>query len=148
MEFLNPGYLGVGHRLSPAYAVPVERYHDAERAETLKRVIQPFVLRRLKTDKSIIADLPDKMEMTVYCNLTQEQASLYEAVVKEMMEKIEEADGIERKGLMPGDADEAQAGLQSPGAVCGDGSACRAVRASWRAWKRCSRRCWLPGIRR
>jgi SNF2 family DNA or RNA helicase/intein/homing endonuclease len=100
MEFLNPGYLGSAKDFSGKFAVPIEKYHDADRAETLKKVIQPFVLRRLKTDKAIISDLPDKMEMKVYCNLTQEQASLYEAVVKEMMEKIEAADGIERKGLV------------------------------------------------
>jgi SNF2 family DNA or RNA helicase len=100
MEFLNPGYLGSAKDFSGKFAVPIEKYHDADRAETLKKVIQPFVLRRLKTDKTIISDLPDKMEMKVYCNLTQEQASLYEAVVKEMMEKIEAADGIERKGLV------------------------------------------------
>ena len=100
MEFLNPGYLGSAKDFSGKFAVPIEKYHNADRAETLKKVIQPFVLRRLKTDKSIISDLPDKMEMKVYCNLTQEQASLYEAVVKEMMEKIEAADGIERKGLV------------------------------------------------
>ncbi len=100
MEFLNPGYLGSGTDFRKKFSIPIERYHDADRAEVLKRVIQPFVLRRLKTDKSIIADLPEKMEMKVFCNLTQEQASLYEAVVKEMMEKIEESDGIQRKGLV------------------------------------------------
>ena len=100
MEFLNPGYLGSAKDFSSKFAVPIEKYHDAERSETLKKVIQPFVLRRLKTDKAIISDLPEKNEMKVYCNLTQEQASLYEAVVKEMMEKIEESEGIERKGLV------------------------------------------------
>jgi len=100
MEFLNPGYLGSATDFRKKFAIPIERYHDAKRAEMLKRVIQPFVLRRLKTDKAIISDLPDKMEMKVYCNLTQEQASLYEAVVQEMLEKIEQAEGIERKGLV------------------------------------------------
>lgn len=100
MEFLNPGYLGSGADFRKNFAIPIERYHDANRAEALKRLIQPFVLRRLKTDKTIIADLPDKMEMKVFCNLTQEQASLYEAVVQEMLAKIEEAEGIERKGLV------------------------------------------------
>lgn len=100
MDFLNPGYLGSGEAFRKNFALPIERYHKAEQAEMLKRLIQPFVLRRVKTDKEIIKDLPDKMEMKVFCNLTQEQASLYEAVVKEMMKKIEEADGIERKGLI------------------------------------------------
>ncbi|GAC1645053.1 MAG: DEAD/DEAH box helicase [Ktedonobacteraceae bacterium] len=100
MEFLNPGYLGSGTEFHKNFATPIERHHNAERADTLKRLTQPFILRRLKTDKEIIQDLPDKMEMKVFCNLTQEQASLYEAVVKEMLERIEEADGIERKGLV------------------------------------------------
>lgn len=100
MEFLNPGYLGSATDFRKQFAMPIERFRDAERANLLKRVVQPFLLRRLKTDKSIIADLPDKMEMKVFCNLTQEQASLYEAVVKEMLAKIEEADGIERRGLV------------------------------------------------
>jgi SNF2 family DNA or RNA helicase len=100
MEFLNPGYLGTGKDFHSNFAIPIERYHNVEKSGTLKRLIQPFVLRRLKTDKTIIQDLPDKMEMNVFCNLTQEQASLYEAVVKEMMEKIELADGLERKGLI------------------------------------------------
>ena len=100
MEFLNPGYLGSGTDFRQSFAIPIERYHNPERSETLKRLIQPFVLRRLKTDKTIIQDLPDKMEMNVFCNLTQEQASLYEAVVKEMMEKIEQSDGMERRGLI------------------------------------------------
>ncbi len=100
MEFLNPGYLGSATDFRKQFAIPIERFRDADRSDMLKRVIQPFLLRRLKTDKSVIADLPDKMEMKVFCNLTQEQASLYEAVVKEMIEKIESADGIERKGLV------------------------------------------------
>lgn len=101
MEFLNPGYLGSATDFRKRFAIPIERYHDAERAGVLKRVIQPFVLRRVKTDKAIIADLPEKMEMKVFCNLTQEQASLYEAVLKEMLEKIENAEKeIERKGLI------------------------------------------------
>ncbi len=100
MEFLNPGYLGSGAEFRKSFALPIERYHNTERAEILKQLIQPFVLRRVKTDKEIIKDLPDKMEMKVFCNLTQEQASLYEAVVREMIEKIEQAEGIERKGLV------------------------------------------------
>ncbi len=100
MEFLNPGYLGSATEFRKKFAIPIERYREKDRAETLKRLIQPFVLRRLKTDKAIIADLPEKMEMKVFCNLTQEQASLYEAVVKEMLEQIEESEGIQRKGLV------------------------------------------------
>ena len=100
MEFLNPKYLGTSKEFNTKFATPIEKYHDKQQAETLKRLIQPFVLRRLKTDKTIIQDLPDKMEMNVFCNLTQEQASLYEATVKEMIEQIENSEGIQRKGLV------------------------------------------------
>jgi SNF2 family DNA or RNA helicase len=100
IDFLNPAYLRSARDFRTKFAIPVEKYRDADRAETLKRLIQPFVLRRLKTDKTIIKDLPEKMEMKVFCNLTREQATLYEAVVKEMLEKIEEAEGIERRGLV------------------------------------------------
>jgi len=100
MEFLNPGYLGSGSDFRKNFALPIERYRSAEQAALLKKLIQPFVLRRVKTDREIIQDLPDKMEMKVFCNLTQEQASLYEAVVKDMMEKIEEAEEMQRRGLI------------------------------------------------
>lgn len=100
MEFLNPGYLGSAKDFRTRFAVPIERYRNRGQAETLKHLIQPFVLRRMKTDPTIINDLPEKMEMKVFCNLTGEQASLYQAVVDEMMEKIEDSEGIERKGLV------------------------------------------------
>jgi len=100
MEFLNPSYLRSAKEFHTNFAIPIEKYHNPERAETLKRLIQPFVLRRLKTDPNIINDLPEKMEMKVFCQLTREQASLYEAVLKEMVEKIENSAGIERKGLV------------------------------------------------
>ena len=100
MDFLNPGYLGSPSDFRRNFAIPIERFHDAQRTEILRKVARPFLLRRLKTDPNIIHDLPRKMEMKVFCNLTKEQATLYEAVVKDMMEKIELSEGIERKGLV------------------------------------------------
>ncbi|GAC1393699.1 MAG: hypothetical protein NVSMB38_22950 [Ktedonobacteraceae bacterium] len=122
MEFLNPGYLGSGTEFHKNFATPIERYHNAERADALKRLTQPFILRRLKTDKAIIQDLPDKMEMKVFCNLTQEQASLYEAVVKDMLERIEEADGIERRGLVLATLMKLKQVCNHPAHFVGDGS--------------------------
>ncbi|MDP2950431.1 MAG: DEAD/DEAH box helicase [Chloroflexota bacterium] len=100
MEFLNPGYLGSGEEFRRSFAVPIEKYRDGERLARLRRLVQPFLLRRLKTDPAVISDLPEKMEMKTFCNLTREQASLYQAVLKEMMEKVEGSEGIERKGLV------------------------------------------------
>ncbi len=122
MEFLNPGYLGSGKDFRANFAIPIEKYRNKDRAEALKRVIQPFVLRRLKTDKTIIADLPDKLEMKVFCNLTREQASLYEAVVKEMLEQIENAEGIERKGLILSTLLKLKQVCNHPAHFVGDGS--------------------------
>ncbi|MCD6207416.1 MAG: hypothetical protein J7J06_05410 [Methanosarcinales archaeon] len=100
MEFLNSGYLGSARSFRTNFAIPIEKYRDKGRAEVLRRIIQPFVLRRMKTDPTIIQDLPEKMELKVYHNLTNEQASLYEAVVDEMLDKLDNSEGIERKGLV------------------------------------------------
>lgn len=100
MEFLNSGYLGSARSFRTNFAIPIEKYRDKGRAEVLRRIIQPFVLRRMKTDPTVIQDLPEKMELNVYHNLTNEQASLYEAVVDEMLDKIDNSEGIERKGLV------------------------------------------------
>jgi SNF2 family DNA or RNA helicase len=100
MDFLNPGYLKSAQHFRTNFALPIEKYRNKERAEILRCIIQPFVLRRVKTDPTIIRDLPEKMEMKVYYSLTREQASLYEAVVTEMLDKIAVSKGIERKGLV------------------------------------------------
>ncbi len=100
MEFCNPGYLGTPGEFRREYAVPVERLRDRSRAAQLRGMVQPFVLRRLKTDPSVIADLPEKLETKVYCPLTSEQARLYEAVVNQLIETADQAEGIRRRGLV------------------------------------------------
>jgi superfamily II DNA or RNA helicase len=101
MQFLNPGLLGSASDFRRRFAVPVERYRDEPAAQLLKRLTEPFVLRRLKTDRGIIADLPEKVEMKVYCNITREQATLYQAVLDDMLAKIDAAgEDIERRGLV------------------------------------------------
>jgi SNF2-related domain/SNF2 Helicase protein/Helicase conserved C-terminal domain len=100
MEFANPGLLGQPKSFKERFATPIERHGNAEAAARLRSLTQPFVLRRLKTDTSIITDLPAKIEMEVVCSLTHEQASLYQAVVADMMDRIEKTDGIERRGLV------------------------------------------------
>lgn len=99
-EFLNPRLLGSQAAFRRDYAIPIERHGHQEMAERLKQIVQPFVLRRMKSDRSIIQDLPRKQEMRVVCSLTREQASLYQAALDEAMRSIEEAEGIERRGLV------------------------------------------------
>ncbi|HXF61184.1 MAG TPA: DEAD/DEAH box helicase, partial [Caldilineaceae bacterium] len=100
MEFLNPGYLGRQESFRQRYIVPIERYNDGERTDELRRLVQPFLLRRLKSDPFIISDLPEKNEMVVYCSLTREQARLYETVVQESLAELHRTDGIQRRGLV------------------------------------------------
>ena len=100
MEFLNPGFLGTQGQFKRKFFTPIQVEGDPEAAERLKRVIGPFILRRHKTDKSIISDLPEKLESKVFCSLTKEQASLYASVLKEMEEALESAEGIQRRGLV------------------------------------------------
>ena len=99
-NFLNPGYLGKEAQFRRTFEAPIQRDNDRAAAVTLKKLVEPFVLRRVKTDQRIIADLPDKIEQKMYCTLSQEQASLYEAVVKDVTEQLDAAEGIQRKGLI------------------------------------------------
>ncbi len=84
MEFLNPGLLGGQSSFKRDFFVPIQMLQDAGAAERLKTATGPFVLRRLKTDRSIISDLPEKVETKTYCQLTREQATLYEAVIEDV----------------------------------------------------------------
>ncbi len=122
LEFLNPGYLGSAAGFRRAFALPIERYNDKEAGLRLRSIVTPFVLRRLKTDSSIIKDLPDKIEIKEHCNLTKEQATLYEAVVKDMLRKIEESEGIERKGAVLSALMRLKQVCNHPAQFLGDGS--------------------------
>ncbi len=91
-QFLNPGYLGSQKAFKSNFATPIERYGDKNASASLKKLTAPFILRRVKTDASIIQDLPDKFENKAYCTMTPEQVTLYEAAVREAMEAVESAD--------------------------------------------------------
>ena len=96
-DFLNPGLLGTGKEFT---AFTKGMAEQADGYTKLRKMIQPFMLRRLKTDKSIISDLPDKLEMNDYTTLSQKQITLYRQLLKQIAEKLETAEGIERKGLV------------------------------------------------
>ncbi|MCG6941349.1 MAG: DEAD/DEAH box helicase, partial [Thiohalocapsa sp.] len=99
-NFVNPGYLDTQARFRKRFELPVQRDNDPVQTATLRRLVEPFILRRVKTDKAIIKDLPDKVEAIQYCNLSKEQAALYESVVRDVERQLEEKEGIERQGLM------------------------------------------------
>jgi superfamily II DNA or RNA helicase len=91
-DFAVPGYLGASADFRREWRIPIEVGRDAEKAERLRRVTGPFLLRRLKTDRSIIEDLPEKVEIDEYAKLSGEQAALYESVVQKGLEDAAAAD--------------------------------------------------------
>ncbi|MFI4853520.1 MAG: DEAD/DEAH box helicase [Phycisphaerales bacterium JB065] len=100
IDFCNPGFLGTPGEFRRTFSIPVERYRDKQRAQQLRQLVQPFILRRLKTDPTVITDLPEKLESKEFCRLTTEQAQMYEATVKEMLGEVERAEGIRRRGIV------------------------------------------------
>ncbi|WP_027248965.1 DEAD/DEAH box helicase [Planktothrix agardhii] len=100
MDFLNPGYLGQRLFFQRRFAIPIEKYGDTDSLKILRSLVQPFILRRLKTDKDIIQDLPEKQENIVFCPLTTEQATLYQKIVDDSLAKIDDAEGIQRRGMI------------------------------------------------
>lgn len=99
-DFINRGYLGSIRDFQKGYAIPIEKFKQSNRAEKLRLAISPFILRRLKTDKSIISDLPDKVVLNEYCYLTKTQAALYQSVLDNLMSDIAKLNGINRRGMI------------------------------------------------
>ena len=100
LEFCTPGYLGTQGDFRRRFAAPIERHKDRRQAERLKNLVRPFVLRRLKTDPTVISDLPPLVETRQHVPLTAEQAQLYDSVVNDMLHRVDNADGIKRRGLV------------------------------------------------
>ena len=96
-NFTNRGYLGSRSKFRKEFALPIENYQDGLALARLQRMVRPFVLRRLKTDPKVIQDLPERLEMDVFCTLTDEQAALYQQVVEESLPRIADARGGERR---------------------------------------------------
>ena len=97
LDFLNPGLLGSDESFRRTFSIPVERHHDAVARERLRRLTSPFLLRRTKTDPTIAPDLPDKIETKEWVGLTREQATLYRATTKALLEGIGRAQGQSRR---------------------------------------------------
>jgi non-specific serine/threonine protein kinase len=97
-DFVNPGLLGSSKEFANFVKGLANRPHNSY--GPLRELVRPYILRRLKTDKSVIADLPDKTEMKAFCQLSRKQAALYQQSVKELATQLEDAEGIQRKGLV------------------------------------------------
>ncbi|MBM7618413.1 SNF2 family DNA or RNA helicase [Bacillus tianshenii] len=99
-DFINPGYLGSLGAFHKQFVLPIEKDQDKKKIQQLQMLIQPFLLRRTKQDEQVALNLPEKQEQKEYCPLTIEQASIYEQLVKETLEKVESLGGIQRRGLV------------------------------------------------
>jgi non-specific serine/threonine protein kinase len=97
-DFVNPGLLGSAKEFANFVKGLAERPHNSY--GPLRELVRPYILRRLKTDKSVIADLPDKTEVKAFCQLSRKQAALYQQSVNELAAQLEDAEGIQRKGLV------------------------------------------------
>jgi len=104
LDGVNPGMLGSREKFRHRYSKPIERADDADEAAVaaneLRRIAQPFVLRRTKADRSLVPDLPDKIEQIAFAGLTREQATLYQHVVDDLLEDAASAGGMKRRGLI------------------------------------------------
>jgi superfamily II DNA or RNA helicase len=100
MDFLNPGLLGTRVSFRQRFQVPMQTGTDPGALPRLRRLVQPFVLRRLKSDPQICADLPEKCEQKVFCPLTREQADLYAGVLRDLDHRLDGVEGIARRGLV------------------------------------------------
>jgi len=123
MDLLNPGFLGTQSSFRQRFFIPIQTRRDAEATAQLKRLTGPFILRRLKTDPTIVSDLPQKNEMKVFCTLTREQASLYRAVVDDAAADLEKAEGMKRKGLVLATLMKLKQVCNHPAQFLSDGSA-------------------------
>ena len=97
-DFLNPGLLGNRGGFQRDFVIPIERFQDQEAIDKLKLIINPFILRRVKSDKSIINDLPEKNEMKLFVELTEDQIKLYQELVNRTLQELKETHDDKRKG--------------------------------------------------
>jgi SNF2 family DNA or RNA helicase len=123
MQVVSPGLLGSSREFRERFAVPIERDADQAATQQLRRITGPFVLRRLKSDPGIADELPAKIERTEHCRLTREQATLYKAVVDDLLERVDESEGIDRRGAVLAGLTKLKQVCNHPALLLGDDSA-------------------------
>jgi non-specific serine/threonine protein kinase len=119
-DFLNPGLLGTAARFKE-FATALEK-REGERYAPLRNLVRPYILRRLKTDRTVIADLPEKTEVRAFCGLSKAQAALYGSIVEEFAAALRDSQGIARKGLILSSLMKLKQVCNHPSQVTGDGS--------------------------
>jgi SNF2 family DNA or RNA helicase len=121
-QIVAPGLLGNATQFRQHFANPIEREHDPVATAELRRLTGPFLLRRTKADKSLVPDLPDKVEQVAWAPLTREQAHMYQAVVDQLLADAQEATGMRRRGLVLAALTRLKQICNHPAHALGDGS--------------------------
>ena len=103
MDYTNKGYLGTVKAFKDEYANPIQIYNDTRITDRFLKVTAPFMMRRMKTDKNIISDLPDKIELNQYARLTTQQAALYQKTMHAAMNQIENVDDTDKQSIFKRD---------------------------------------------
>ena len=129
-DFVNPGLLGSAHEFT-VYTKRLSKQVSGGSFRALRELVHPYILRRLKTDKSVIADLPDKIEVKTFCPLSRPQAALYEQSVKELAAQIADTEGIKRRGLVLSYLMRFKQICNHPSQWLGDGSWTEADSGKW-----------------
>ncbi|MGB8858998.1 MAG: SNF2-related protein [Ilumatobacteraceae bacterium] len=121
-QIVAPGLLGNATQFRQHFANPIEKEHDPVATAELRRLTGPFLLRRTKADKSLVPDLPDKVEQVAWAPLTREQAHMYQAVVDQLLADAQEATGMRRRGLVLAALTRLKQICNHPAHALGDGS--------------------------
>ena len=122
LDAVNPGLLGSREQFRHRYAKPIERSGDADAAARLRRITQPFVLRRTKADRQLLPELPDKIEQIAWAGLTREQGVLYQRVVDQLLTGAADTTGMRRRGLVLAALMRLKQICNHPAHALGDGS--------------------------
>jgi len=122
LDVTDPGLLGSLTRFQQRYAAPIERDRDEGAAARLRQLTRPFVLRRTKADKTLVPDLPDKIEQIAWATLTREQATMYQAVVDQLLADATQESGMRRRGLVLASLTRLKQICNHPAQALGDGS--------------------------
>jgi len=100
LDLVNPGLLGSEQSFREHFAVPIEKHRDEGATARLRALTQPFLLRRSKADRSLVPELPPKVEQTAWAHLTREQATLYRTIVDQLLRRLTSLEGMERRGAI------------------------------------------------
>jgi SNF2 family DNA or RNA helicase len=122
LDLVNPGLLGSEQAFRDRFAVPIERHRDEAATTRLRALTQPFLLRRSKADRSLVPELPPKVEQTAWAHLTREQATLYRTVVDQLLTRLRSLEGMERRGAILAAITKLKQVCNHPAHLLGDGS--------------------------